>query len=124
MNNRYSEAGLSRTRRVFSLRYEGNLYALVDYQSSSRGLNLSELSNTTTFFFLQFPDPAIGTAIVRSVVSFFIDRLKKEHHPVMFYPSETATHLGFSPEKIYTLWILNMLTGSDSYMNWLCRFDR
>lgn len=124
MTDRYSEAGLSRTRRVFSLRYEGHLYALVDYQSSSRGLNLSELSNATTFFFLQRPDPVTGAAIVRAVVSFFIDRLKKEHHPVMFYPSETATHFGFPPEKIYTLWILDKLIASEEYMNWLSRYDR
>jgi hypothetical protein len=123
MDNRYSEAGLCRTRRVFSLRHQGNLYALVDYQSSSRGLNLSELSNATTFFFLQCPDPTSGASVVRAVVSFFIDKLKKEHHPVMFYPEASASHLRFIPEKTYTLWILNLLTGSDSYMNWLCRYD-
>lgn len=124
MQERYSDAGLSRTRRVFSLRYQGNLYALVDYQSSSRGLNLSELSNATTFFFLQRPDPAAGASVVQAVIKSFIDKLEKEHHPVMFYPSETAAHLGFTPEKTYTLWILNLLTGSDAYMDWLCRYDR
>lgn len=124
MHNRYSEAGITRTRRVFSLKHRGNLYALVDYQSSSRGLNLSELSNATTFYFLQYPDLTSAASIVQAVVSFFIDRLKKEHHPIMFYPSESAAHLGFAPEKIYTLWILNMLTGSDSYMSWIGRYNR
>ncbi len=124
MNNRYSEAGLARTRRVFSLRHQSNLYALIDYQSSSRGLNLSELTNATTFFFLQHPDPTSGASIVRAVVSFFIDRLKNEHHPVMFYPAASASYLGFTPEKTYTLWILDKLIGSEEYMNWLCRYDR
>ncbi|MFO7576992.1 MAG: hypothetical protein R6W66_04615 [Pelovirga sp.] len=120
----YAAHGLKRTRELFALRYAGNLQALVDVQNSDAGLNLSEITNAISFYFLSWQDPQAAKEAMDAVIARFVTRYQKQKHPVMIYPMDAAKAFGLNPDKSYVLWVLDIVTGSESYMDWLNKFCR
>ena len=118
----YKANGLIRQRVLYVLRHLDIPIALIDVQSSDFGLNLSEITNSITVYLIDpVPDyfDKISLAIYKLAMQY-----GKMSDPVMFFPNNYLSLCGFSADKEYTLWSLDISLGSESYMAWMNRFCR
>ena len=118
----YEACGLKRQRRLYAIRYQKALKALVDVQDSDLGLNLSELTNAIIVYVLD--EEAIHRDMVRFIVSALAIRYNKMQHPLLIYPNTYAVRYRLPVDKEYTLWALDLKSGSEGYMNWMQRYCR
>lgn len=118
----YEVCGLKRQRRLYAIRYQKALKALVDIQDSDLGLNLSELTNAIIVYILDAE--AIHRDMVRFIVSALAIRYNKMQHPLLIYPNTYAVRYRLPVDKEYTLWALDVKNGTEDYMNWMQRYCR
>lgn len=118
----YNDCGLTRTRKVYAIKKAGNLTALVDVQNSDPGLNLSEITNAVTFYFM--PPEIIPLDIFKTISYGLVKKYKKWNHPLMIYPFMEDWCHDIAPDKSYVLWILEIAKGSDTYMDFLYKYVR
>ena len=118
----YKSNGLIRKRELHVLRYQNAPKALIDVQSSDFGLNLSEITNAITVYLID-PSPDYFD-MLRFVIHKFALQQDKMSDPVMFFPNNYLNLCGFNVDKEYTLWSLDISSGSESYMTWMNRYCR
>ena len=102
----YLKAGFKRERKIFSLKKDEELLAILIVNISDFGLNMSELTNCIQFFALdqnQINKYAYNFAIAR-IVQFYENMTV----PVLFYPKSFAEKLQLPFEKTYVLALLNL----------------
>ena len=118
----YKASGLTRKRNLHTLRYQNTPKALIDVQSSDFGLNLSEITNAITVYLID-PSPDYFD-MLRFAIHKFALQHDKMSDPVMFFPNSYLNLCGFHVDKEYTLWSLDISSGSESYMVWMNRYCR
>lgn len=124
IENLYKECGLKRRREVYSLRENGRLKMIVDVQNSDIGLNLSEITNAISCYFLSM-EPFPPT-VLRSVIFKLANHYQKWNHPVTVFPNDSTILGDIVPDKTYTLWTLDITRGGGDFVDMVhkyCRFD-
>ncbi|MCD6580502.1 MAG: hypothetical protein J7K90_01765 [Desulfuromusa sp.] len=116
----YKKNGLSRNRYIWALKNQGVLKVLIDVQNSDLGLNLSEITNATTCYFLT--EKKFPLNVLQSALFSLSQEYHKWSHPVMLFPSNQELLPDIHLNRQYSLWILNLTEGGESYMKWLYRF--
>jgi hypothetical protein len=121
LDEEYRKLGFKRIRRIFSLKFNGDLKAVILFDISEIGLNLSDLTNCIKLIVL---DPrGLTRQVLQACFSQLIQMAGCREMPVMIYPAEFAASVGISIEKLYNLWILNM-QHTDEYFRYLNRLLR
>lgn len=101
----YERHGLLRVRRLFSLRRQGELKAVLMVCLSDVGLNMSNLTNCIHAFVL---DP-LGLSLeqfldaIAPATSYF----RQEAVTVLLYPPHCGEAWGMQADKIYNLWVMD-----------------
>jgi hypothetical protein len=100
----FRRLGLKRERRVYSLKRDDQLQAIVMVNLADIGLNLSDLTNAVTLFVLDYhglTKEAVHDAVVVAMKS-----LDQDQVPVLIYPEVAAECLKMPVEKRYVMWAL------------------
>jgi len=113
----YDASGFSREIDLFSLHKEGRTCGIIMVDRSEAGLNMSDLTNSFKVF---LTEPAgLTRDILDSVLQSLSHRFPEDKKiPVLMYPHDQAAVMDIPPEKIYTLWVINM-EASDRYFHYL-----
>ncbi len=116
LSREYARLELKRERHLFSLKKDGILKALVMFNISDMGLNMSELTNCAKIIVLDPED--VSREMIESVLSNLSSQLAQKEFPVLLYPSEYAEKNSITCPKLYNLWILNTQY-SDEYFRFI-----
>lgn len=107
ISNDYLKAGLKRERKLFSLKKDDELQAVLMVNISDFGINMSNLTNCIHIFVLD------NRHIYKNILNFVFTQLAENYDnhlvPVLFYPKSCAEKYDYSFEKTYSLGILNLL---------------
>jgi len=121
LSREFSRLGLTRLRRLFALKRDGYLKAVLVANVSDVGLNLSDFTNCVHLFVLDSED--MSSDIVNAVIAYVAGITAKDHFPVLLYPVTAADKQGIAYQKNYTLWVCNLHV-SDEYFKYLKRLLR
>ncbi len=102
----YRRLGLIRQKHLFSLKHEGTLNAVILANVSDIGLNMSDLTNSITFFALD--GHQLSSEVVLQALAEVGRHYQAPEIPVMLFPCQLAPTLGLVAEKDYSLWILKL----------------
>jgi hypothetical protein len=114
----YNRIGLIRKCRLFSLRHEGELHAVLVANQSDLGFNLSELLNGIKVLAAKpeaLPWNVLSVAIAQVTSDYQLERV-----PILFYPTRYVEGKDVPFEKYYQLWILNVQWGNE-YLEYVQR---
>jgi len=117
----FDRLGLTRLRRLFTLKRGGHLKAVLVANVSNIGLNLSDFTNCVKLFVLDSED--MSPDIVNATIAGIADITAKDHFPVLLYPVTVADELGIAYPKNYALWVCSLHV-SDEYFKYLKRLLR
>ncbi|MDW7771727.1 MAG: hypothetical protein SCH71_02450 [Desulfobulbaceae bacterium] len=102
----YSKAGFKRKRKLFSIKTDDELVAVLIVNISDFGINMSNLTNCIQIFVLD--PPTINKEILNYALVQLAEYYEYDNIPVLFYPKSYAELYDFSSEKTYLLGILNL----------------
>jgi hypothetical protein len=102
----YLEAGFRRDRKLFSLKKDDEILAILIVNISDFGMNLSELTNCIQFFALD--EKQINKHIYNFAIAKAAHFYENTPVPVLFYPKTGVERLELSCEKTYVLGLLNL----------------
>jgi hypothetical protein len=113
LTEEYERQGFTRDRRVFSLKREGRLQALIAFTLSDLGLNLSNLTNCLHVVVVdeQGLKPETLFRSLRSILGNY----RVEGLPALVFPAAYMDDHGAAYEKEYILWVLNTDRGDDYF---------
>jgi hypothetical protein len=111
LNREYERHGFTRRRAVFSLKQAGALQAVLVFNGSDLGLNLSNLTNCVHAFVV---DDKLLPKTLFSCISDICEHYEKMEIPVLAYPPSYLDSHSIPYDKKYILWVLN-LKHSDGY---------
>ncbi len=111
----YSKVQLKRERRLYSLKYEDTVKAVFMLNLSNFAVNMSDLTNSISIFVIDSHNLPIE--ILHASVSLLSERYKEKKFPVLLFPLSYAESQGFTHEKTYNLWILNMQHTDEYFKN-------
>jgi hypothetical protein len=116
LDREYRQLGLKRERHLFSIAKDGNLKAVIMLVISDVGLNLSDLTNCLKVFVLDEVDfPRDMLYLMLSCITL---KFNKDDVPVLVYPAAYAETHDIAFDKIYNMWILNLLY-TDDYLKFM-----
>ena len=121
LSDEYERLGLQRKRKLFALRQEGQLKALVMVNLTDLGLNLSDLTNCIKVFVID--KTAFSASILGATLDTLTTRFQKANIPALLYPAEYADEQSIAYEKHYNLWALS-LQFTDQYFKYTNRLLR
>ena len=121
LGNEYRQLGLTKLRRLYSLKKNGQLKAVLVANLSDIGLNLSDITNCVKVFVTNKAELSAG--ILQAAISKVADITGKEDFPVLLYPESFADEQKISNKKLYNLWVCS-LQYSDPYFKYLGRLLR
>jgi len=121
LGNEYRQLGLTKLRRLYSLKKNGQLKAVLVANISDIGLNLSDITNCVKVFVTNKAE--ISAGILQIAISKVADSTGKEDFPVLLYPESFADEQKISNKKTYNLWVCS-LQYSDPYFKYLGRLLR
>lgn len=110
INSEFEQHGFHRDRKVYALKRDRELCAVVTVTVSELGLNLSNLTNCIHIFLLE----EIPYRQLSPVIEELASGYRQEKVSVLVYPEEYVDKKLSVYEKNYTLWTLN-LKNSDGY---------
>ena len=117
----FEKIGLKRKRLIFSLKFNEVLKAIIIINKTDIGLNLSDLTNSTTVYVL---DPSkLPIRILHQSIATLINNHSMQESPILLYPVDYLKARNFPLERTYDLWILNM-NSTDQYFRYLTRLLR
>ncbi|MCK9502516.1 MAG: hypothetical protein PHX57_05610 [Desulfobulbaceae bacterium] len=102
----YLVAGFRRDRKLFSLKKDDELLAVLIVNISDFGMNLSELTNCIQFFALDVKQ--INKHIFNFAIAKAAQFYENSPVPVLFYPKAVVEKLELSCDKTYVLGLLNL----------------
>ena len=121
LSREFGRLGLTRLRRIFTLKRSGHLKAVLVTNVSNVGLNLSDFTNCVKLFVL---DPKeMSPDIVNATIACIADITTKDNFPLLMYPITVADELGIAYPKKYALWVCSLHV-SDEYFKYLKRLLR
>lgn len=103
LEREYEQAGFLRMRRLYSLKRDGDLKAIILVNLAEFGLNLSDLTNCLHLFLLDGEGADEG--ILSAAAGSLMDRHRQSRMPLLAYPADAAAEAGLGGEKTYRLWI-------------------
>jgi len=121
LGKEYRKIGLTRLRRLYALRKNGQLKAVLVANLSNIGLNLSDITNCVKVFVTNKDELSAG--ILQAAISKVAGLTGKEDFPVLLYPEAFAGEHKISTKKTYNLWVCS-LQYSDPYFKYLKRLLR
>ena len=121
LSREFGRLGLTRLRRLFTLKRGGHLKAVLVANVSNVGLNLSDFTNCVKLFVLDPED--MGPDIVNATIACIADITTKDNFPLLMYPVTVADDLGIAYPKKYALWVCSLHV-SDEYFKYLKRLLR
>jgi len=111
----YSSVGLKRERRLYALKQEDTVKALLMLNISNFAVNMSDLTNSISIF---ITDPEnLSPAVLQTAIYHLSEKYKEKKFPVLLYPVSYAADNDLKYEKTYVLWILNMQHTDDYFKN-------
>ncbi|MBC2716280.1 MAG: PilZ domain-containing protein [Desulfobacteraceae bacterium] len=115
LSSEYAKIKLKRERRLYSLKHDYTLKAVVMLNISDFAVNMSDLTNCINVFVI---DPEnLSPEIILSAVSTLSEKYKEKKFPVLLFPADYADTHSLKYEKSYNLWALNMLHTDDYFKN-------
>lgn len=117
----YQDAGLTREKHLFSLRFEGDLTAVILVNIADIAINMSDLTSSVTVLVLK--ENLVRREILTTVLSTVSDLFTRKRFPVLLYPAAYAEKQAIAFQKTYTLWILDTRY-SDHYFDYLEQVNR
>jgi len=121
ISQQFKKIGLKRNRHLYSLKKDGSLKAIIIINTSDLGLNLSDLTNSTTAYILDSEN--LPYVVLKESISILIRRLSMKDSPILIYPKEYLEYQEIPYERTYNLWVLNM-NNTDHYFRYLTRLLR
>ena len=113
LNEEFKDAGFKRDRHLYSLKYRGELVAVLMVNVSELGMNMSDLTNCIHVFVIdadKLPNDKLNSALFRLSSHYDHDNLS-----VLISPkSYTETH-SIPIDKTYKFWVLDVEKSSDEY---------
>ena len=106
VTHEYERAGLKRDRKIFSLKKNGDLIAILVVNISDFGLNMSDLTNCIQVFVLE--EERIDSNTLYYYVLELSSHYADKNIPVLLFPKTYADSTELSYEKTYMLGILNL----------------
>lgn len=103
---RYQEHGLNRERRIYVLKKNDIIKAVIMANISDIALNLSDLTNCISLFIVDKED--LKPDIAYKALSITAKHYVRRQFPVLIYPIDYVHGHGISYNRIYQLWALNM----------------
>jgi hypothetical protein len=125
LGEEFGKLGLKRERKLYALKRNDRLQAVVMVNLADIGLNLSDLTNSITLFVLDQQE--LTSDIVYDAITALMKSSGQEQLPVLIYPEAAAKSLDLPVEKHYVMWSLMPLNHSDSFyrsMNTILRAGR
>ncbi len=116
LNKEYQKAGFKRERRLFSLKKEGILKAIIMVNVSDFGLNMSNLTNCIHIIVLDSDD--LPPKVLNSTLSKLSQYYEEDEIPILLYPVSYAEDQSIPYDKIYNLWTINTLY-TDYYLKYM-----
>jgi hypothetical protein len=102
----YQRAGLKRERKIFSLKKNDELLAILTANISDFGINLSNLTNCIQIFVLD--QRHVHKNILNFAITQLLEHYENKTVPVLLYPKSCADQYDYHFEKTYLLGILNL----------------
>ncbi len=106
LTEEYRKLGFKKEKQLLSLKKEGNLKAVILVNVSDIGLNMSELTNSTTVFVLD--EDNLPAATLNTILSLISVKYENNEMPVLIYPTSYLQKKCIPFEKIYTYFVLNL----------------
>jgi len=101
----YEKIGFKRDKKIYSLKKDNELIAIIMLIISDIGLNLSNLTNCINIFVIN-PD-LLNVEILYSTLSNLSKYYNQEGIPVLIYPVNYVEIQPIFYKKVYNLWIIN-----------------
>lgn len=105
-NQEYAAAEFKRQRRIYSLKHDDELMAVLVINRSDLGLNMSDLTNCIQVFVLD--EKSVNKNVLEEVLNRYVDNYEQEEVSVLLYPSQYAEKHSVSYDKIYELTVLDL----------------
>jgi len=121
LHREYEKSGFSKKKHLFSLKKDGDLVAVILLNFTDLGLNLSDLTNSMHVFAVN-PDN-FPKKVLYATLAELMTRFSQKELPVLLFPSSFAKEELIPFEKVYTLWVLNLIH-MDDYFRFLKRLFR
>jgi hypothetical protein len=102
----YRRAGFERLRKIFSLKKDGELQAVLVVNRSDLGLNMSDLTNCIQVFVLE--ESRFQETQLRSALAELAGYYKEKEISVLLYPDSYAKNHSIPFDKIYELTVLDL----------------
>jgi hypothetical protein len=106
LSREYQKLNFKRESKLFSLRKDGNLKAIILVNVSDIGLNLSNLTNCAKIIALDGED--LPRDIFSASLAHISAMYDENEMPVLLYPVTYAESQAIPYEKLYTMWVLNL----------------
>jgi hypothetical protein len=104
LREEFGKLGLKRERRIYALKRNDHLQAVIMINLADIGLNLSDLTNSITLFVLDQQE--LTAEIVYDALAVLMKSLDQEQLPLLIYPESAAESLNIPIEKRYVMWSL------------------
>jgi len=114
----FQRHGFQRQRRMYSLKKNNRLTAVIMVNISDVGLNLSDLTSCIKVMIIDSVD--LSGNVLRSVLSNISEKTGRSEMPVLLYPAAYAEDNNIAYQTLYTLWVLSMQY-TDHYFRYLKR---
>ena len=111
----YQEMGLWRERRVFALKQDAQVRAVIMANLSDFALNLSDLTNCINVFVLDEQTPY---EVLQHSISMLWQYYSASKVPVLIYPVSYAHQSGRSFDRVYRLWAMDMQYTDEFFKNY------
>jgi len=115
LSNQYQKIDLKRQRRIYSLKKDNLLKAVIMANISDFALNLSDLTSSVSIFVLE-PEE-LTPSIMNDAISRVSEKYAQKTFPVLIFPLSYTEEHACSYERIYNLWTLNMAHTDDYFKN-------
>lgn len=104
--NEYAQQGFRREKHLFALKQDGELKALVIFNITDFGLNMSDLTNCIKLLIID--SEGLDKNILYSILNELLTTYKQKSMSVLIYPYSYLQEIDVGYEKLYSLWILNV----------------
>ena len=115
LSSEYAKIKLKRERRLYSLKHDNTVKAVIMLNISNFAVNLSDLTNCISVFVIDSEN--LSSEIVHSTISILSEKFKERKFPVLLFPLTYADTHSLKYEKTYNLWTLDMQHTDDYFKN-------
>jgi hypothetical protein len=112
----YKRHGFLRDKVIYSLKYEGDLNAVLVVELSELGFNLSELLSGIKVFIIDDKGP--GWEVLYKAISQLFEEFSMCRLPILVYPFDYVKKRNVPYDKKYYAWVLNVRYGN-VYMHYM-----